>query len=260
MVPDETRLLLLRVIAQLFPKHQKQKDEALRALKYKMLSQGLGRSSIFDHAYLQIYIDSFEKYSEQVWNEAKRVLEETGFEAYPECEQDLVQLLNSAISTVRESDRQKLSGEKNFSHNEAGAVFEFHSTIAMDKVTTEVKILCAKLRTMKTNKRQVSSQTNNYYLLGSNSRVNQGSTDNSVNIVSEEDLFLKLRLAIESQIANPDAKERILALVDEGKKLPKRTDIYNNWFTKFLSLTADSMTVIQPFIPALSQLLVQVTS
>jgi hypothetical protein len=260
MVPDETRLLLLRVIAQLFPKHQKQKDEALRALKYKMVSQGLGRSSIFDRAYAQIYIDSFEKYSEQVWNEAKRVLEETGFDAYPECEQDLIQLLNSAILVVRESDRKKLNDEKSFTTNAAEAVFEFHSTIAMDKVTTEVKILCAKLRTMKANKPQVSSQTNNYYLLGSNSRVNQGSTDNSVNIVSETDLFPKLRLAIESQISNPEAKDRILTLVNEGEKLPKRTDIYNNWFTKFLSLTADSMTVIQPFIPALAQLLVQTTN
>ena len=260
MFPAETKVLMARVIVQLQPEHERNKGDAIRQLTFKMMNQGLGRSSAFDQAMVQLYCDSFKRFAENVWSEVKRVLEETGFDAYPNCEQDLIPLLNGALSPIQNSDSQKLASERHMSSKQPKTIFEFRSKLAVEKVETEARIFCAKLRSMKTSKTQAPAQTNNFYLLGPNSRVNQGSTDNSVNIVSEADLFPKLRLAIEAQISDVQAKERLLAMVDEGEKLPKRTDIYNSWFAKFLSLAADSIGVVQPFIPALAQLLAQVTT
>lgn len=251
------------VVTNLRPAYEKRKSEALREFTFKMARQGLGQSSVFGRHVAQIFHDGFEEYCQQAWDEVRRVLEETQFDPYAGCEQDLIEFLKKSVGIVYEAARKEFGRKKHFVSNTAqgsfNASFEFRYKHAIEKIETEVKILCSKFRIMKANK-QAPSQNNYFYLLGSSSRVNQNSTDNSVNIVCETDLFPKLRLAVRTQIANSQAKERLLALIDEGEQLPKRTDLYNNWFTKFLSLAADSIGVVQPFLPALSQLLAQVSS
>src|ERR1035441_9262338 len=49
-------------------------------------------------------------------------------------------------------------------------------------------------------------QNNYYYLQGPSSRVNIGSTDQSINIISEPELFSKLREAVQAQIYDPSIK------------------------------------------------------
>jgi hypothetical protein len=105
---------------------------------------------------------------------------------------------------------------------------------------------------------QTPAVTQNVYnLSGPSSRVNIGSTDQSLNSISisETQLFSKLREAVEAQIPDPSTKARILEEIGKGEGMQKKSPMFNNWFTRFLALTADCITVVQPFIPALAQLL-----
>jgi hypothetical protein len=107
---------------------------------------------------------------------------------------------------------------------------------------------------------QIPAVTQNIYnLSGPSSRVNIGSTDQSRNIIpiSETHLFSKMKKAVEAQISDPSIKKRILEEIGKGEVMQKKSPMFNNWLTQFLALIADCITVFQPFIPALKQLLAQ---
>jgi hypothetical protein len=107
---------------------------------------------------------------------------------------------------------------------------------------------------------QTPAVTQNIYnLSGPSSRVNIGSTDQSRNIISnsETHLFSKMKEAVEAQIPDPSTRARLLEEIGKGEGMQKKSPMYNNWFRDFLAMTADWITVFQPFIPALKELLAQ---
>lgn len=95
-----------------------------------------------------------------------------------------------------------------------------------------------------------------YNVTGDNARINIGATDASTNIVNiqESALFVKLRYAIEQSVEDAEAKHRILvavaALESEAGK-PTFLHKYN----EFMAAAANHMTVLAPFVPALTQML-----
>lgn len=98
------------------------------------------------------------------------------------------------------------------------------------------------------------STINVYKVSGSNSRININSTDNSQNHYSDPDfLFNELRLVLDG-IIEEKIKEKSLQLLEELNR-SKRTPSYLQNYQDFISLMANHMTVIAPFIPALTQLM-----
>jgi hypothetical protein len=94
-----------------------------------------------------------------------------------------------------------------------------------------------------------------YNLHGANARVNISSTDNSQNFAdtSNQALFADIRKALESI---PDAAERegLLPYADELEK-SQGTPAYMPAYQAFVQNAANHMTLVGPFIPALSKLL-----
>ncbi len=102
---------------------------------------------------------------------------------------------------------------------------------------------------------QPPSITNVYHLTGHNSRVNVQSTDQSVNVVitNSEQLFQKIRESIQSSVPveqQQDILERLQAL-----EQAQDSTIFGVRYTEFIAVAANQMTIIAPFIPALSELL-----
>ncbi|PMC36389.1 hypothetical protein CJ195_16510 [Bacillus sp. UMB0899] len=95
-----------------------------------------------------------------------------------------------------------------------------------------------------------------YNLYGANSRVNNHSTDNSSNIVemTADDLFDKLRNAIKENIENDTEKRELRTLVNDLESNQDKSS-FNQIYTKFITTAANHMTIISPFLPALSQLI-----
>jgi len=104
------------------------------------------------------------------------------------------------------------------------------------------------------NKEKYNSIINVYNANGPNSRININSTDNSKNYSNDTDLlFEDLKLAI-AGIIDEGIKEKSSQILEELNK-SKHTSSYLTNYQNFISLLANHMTVIAPFIPALTQLI-----
>ncbi|QHN03407.1 hypothetical protein FTO74_08555 [Granulicella sp. WH15] len=96
--------------------------------------------------------------------------------------------------------------------------------------------------------------TNIYNVHGPNARVNLQSVDSSSNIanIGETELFDKIRSAIEAGVLGPQ-REQMLSAVTE-LQTSAGTESYSDKFQKLFSVSANAMTVLGPFLPALGQL------
>lgn len=101
-----------------------------------------------------------------------------------------------------------------------------------------------------------SSPTTNYYVQGENARVNVNSTDHSVNVVlkSSEEFFGTIRQRIESGIPDGDERREILAALTALQESHGKPSFAQR-YTEFIAATADYVTLLTPFIPALTEML-----
>lgn len=90
-----------------------------------------------------------------------------------------------------------------------------------------------------------------YNVTGENSRININSTDNSMNVInkSSDELFEEIRDIVNKNIQN---NEEIIKTINEMEK-NKDKDSFMDSYQKFISSMSNHMTLIAPFIPALSQ-------
>jgi hypothetical protein len=99
--------------------------------------------------------------------------------------------------------------------------------------------------------------TGGYYSInvsGNNARVNIGSVDQSKNIVSEQAVFGNLRSAIQGALTNNDERRELLACVDAMETAQGRESFIAK-YQRFMDLAATHVSVIAPFLPALTKLL-----
>jgi hypothetical protein len=96
----------------------------------------------------------------------------------------------------------------------------------------------------------------NYNLTGANSRININSVDNSVNTLTENSpaVFSELADAITAQVQDANFRLQLAAAIREMNETCG-TAQFTGRFQEFMALAANCMTVVMPFVPALSQLL-----
>lgn len=94
-----------------------------------------------------------------------------------------------------------------------------------------------------------------YNLIGPNARVNIQSVDASTNLIEIEpkDLFDKLRHTIQQEIADKSFSDKLSKKADELEQA-QGTNKFVDKYREFIALAADHVTLLAPFIPALSQL------
>ena len=88
----------------------------------------------------------------------------------------------------------------------------------------------------------------------SQNRTNVNSRDSSTNAVTAENVFQQLTQAIESGIGNHNDRDIILGVV-KAMENTKGTAGYTALFQQFMGHAANYVTVLSPFLPALTQLL-----
>jgi hypothetical protein len=96
---------------------------------------------------------------------------------------------------------------------------------------------------------------NEYHLHGANSRVNVGSTDQSVNtvFVQPDEVFAKIRTELAAAIADGAEQVEVLRQLSELEQA-QGTPAFTARLGTFLALAANWTTVIVPFLPALTEL------
>lgn len=125
----------------------------------------------------------------------------------------------------------------------------FHSGFATIKAHWDVKV-------RRTNEPPATPQKIINNITGHNARINIGSTDNSTNTVNEnsEKLFADLSAALVKGIADRSERDRLLQVVYEMKQ-GQQAGTFKESYQKFISSAAEHITVIAPFLPALSAML-----
>lgn len=103
-------------------------------------------------------------------------------------------------------------------------------------------------------KDKCQSIRNVYNINGANSRININSTDNSSNISDVPNLlFDDIKKSLET-IKEGEIQELSLKILEELKRTQNTSSFTSN-YQKFIASLANHMTLIAPFIPALTQLI-----
>lgn len=89
---------------------------------------------------------------------------------------------------------------------------------------------------------------------GTNSRVNINSSDNSTNTSLTGDIFNDLRRAVECGVPDASTRKAIIKNIDEAEKMNGR-DGFLQAYQAIISSAANHMTIVSPFLPALTKLL-----
>jgi hypothetical protein len=102
----------------------------------------------------------------------------------------------------------------------------------------------------------VPQNVNVYNLHGAHSRVNIQSEDQSVNVssITEQQVFSGIRQAIAQGVSDDTERGAILDKLDALEKSVRSTDFLSK-YQSFINAVASHMTIILPFIPALTQML-----
>jgi hypothetical protein len=98
--------------------------------------------------------------------------------------------------------------------------------------------------------------TNIYNVHGANSRVNVQSTDHSLNIstITEQQVFSGIRQAVNQGVLDDGERARILEKLNELER-SIHTCSFLSQYQAFINAVASHMTIISPFLPALTQML-----
>ena len=91
----------------------------------------------------------------------------------------------------------------------------------------------------------------NISVSGENARVNLGSTDNSSNVVTNSGVFADLIGAIEGSIQDGSEKTALIEGV-RAMESAKGTPDFAAAYSTFVGVAANHITVLAPFLPALS--------
>lgn len=99
-----------------------------------------------------------------------------------------------------------------------------------------------------------NSITNN--LNGNNSKINLNSPDNSINNtnINLENVFDELKATIEKSITDASKRNELIGQIDQMKET-KNTSTFKESFKNFISMTADCITIVTPFLPYIAQYL-----
>lgn len=96
----------------------------------------------------------------------------------------------------------------------------------------------------------------NINLHGTNARVNINSTDNSVNTSIEESPFTSIKSAIQHGVPDQAEKSELLSRIAKLEKA-KEQGSFTKAYQQLIGSAANHMTILAPFLPALTQMMTQ---
>lgn len=158
-----------------------------------------------------------------------------------------------ANTDIQEDDSLKscISGEVFF-------VEEVKSQVIKNKVFQVQAFYLTEFQRKKIERNTQVGNTPNiiYNLNGINSKVNYQSTDYSVNRIttSESDIFNEINKILEGSLNNATEMKVMADLLDE-MKAKQNTVEFNSLYTRFISTASDHLSLISPFLPALSKMI-----
>lgn len=191
---------------------------------------------------------------DRLWEQIRRVINASILESSVALSDDVETVFNEAMEKALQPVRNKLHcyvlALK--ANRDAYARFDSEVSKVREKYRAEIRIFCAEFQKSMINQLRVTNITNN--VNGSSARVNIGSTDNSVNVIGNVGVFDELRTALSEGVADERLRDDLMNAATDLQNAMEAPE-YANRYARFIELAANHMTLIAPFIPPLSQLL-----
>jgi hypothetical protein len=232
-------------------KSTKDLQDSLHAQQNQLSARGLVRSGVMLHGTCQLYAKHIDGL---VLARLEGILEGHELHKVPIEEQpassiiDEVMnlkdgLLNHATQTVSDVDRGGAFTPEQFAEHLKGEcrVSRTSVTVAVERHRLKPK---------------ESSGMNVIYQVSGHGRMNINSTDNSVNIinVSREEIFTKLRQEIATGVPAGEQQGEILTRLSE-LEAAQNSPSFALRYVDFINTAANHMTLILPFVPALTEMM-----
>jgi hypothetical protein len=258
MLPENINRLITKALDQVLLEASRRAAKDSKEVTYDFARRGLLISNVSLGALLEAHIKILEEMSAKTWNEMKRVLDEIHATPYLEIENDLTALLDARLTAIKNILCRSIeSNDKTGHHYTQTALSQFDQRYRSieSKYKNEIGIYCAALNVKAADKKanRMSPNVTNI-VCGDNSRVLVNSQDNSINVANSQLLFAEIQNVVDSQIDDEKLKRDLLEKIAEME-----TNVGKGGFIKsysdFVALAANHMTIIVPFLPALTQLL-----
>lgn len=129
-------------------------------------------------------------------------------------------------------------------------------TGASNRAMGEIRANVERRRLRKKQTAASQGVTNVYHVSGHNVRFNTQSMDNSVNIVtiSQQEVFTNLKQEITDKVPHGEERTEILHRLDALEQ-SQGSRSFAERYTDFIAVAANHMSIIAPFIPALTELM-----
>jgi hypothetical protein len=94
-----------------------------------------------------------------------------------------------------------------------------------------------------------------FHVSGANARVNVNSHDQSHNVAIGDSVFAELKNKIKSDVSDDEDRSRLLTAIESMQERVNDRPAFATAYQKFIASAANHMTLIAPFLPAITNLL-----
>jgi hypothetical protein len=199
------------------------------------------------------YYDHYKDVAGAVWAAMLRVLEETDVQPYPELPGDLKHKFDDYMAAPAQRIRSNMVTLSQMGHGMPRETFDGVYEQTREKHHTEIELQCRRTEAKRKRFEEGRLTMNvTYNLNGDSPRVNINSTDYSINITNAKAIFRQLGEAIQSGISEEQLRAALLTKTQEMESAVKERPRFLKLYSDFIALAANHMTVVSPFIPALT--------
>lgn len=240
-----------------FPSEREFLKIKTRVTAKRLAESGGGWGSADNFAIRKQVSEFLELRIKTVCESFQRALENTGAEWYPQLADDLTNQLRMWSTPVLHKAEAFMEKLRRDTHSpRAGTTFDvktdYHA--ALTNANAEIGFICAAHESNHKRKNLPQVPSVSYTIHGDNSRVNIGSHDYSINVSDSAKIFSELRSVIETKVADQNTRSELLKKAQHLEQ-ERGTPTFPKRYTEFIDAAANHMTLLGPFVPALTRFL-----
>jgi hypothetical protein len=200
---------------------------------------------------LHLFLDKRGRF---VWDKLKEILNDTRTKSYEDMGGDLNFFFSAQMHPSVAAAKNYIEQMRLEANAPSGITIESIQSFENILIgfNAEIDLFAAKFAM--NEKMKTSAPNIVYYISGDNARVNIDSTDMSINVANSEKIFSELKKTIEEGVEDLEVRARLLTKTDEMEKSVGDKTSYTLKYAEWVALAANHMSIVAPWIPALTQL------
>ena len=255
MFPDNINRLLNGVVdIELASRSEILREEINRSAAWAV-QMGVSGSQFAANRRALVHYELIERLADKVWLEIKRVLEDVQFVPHQTASQDLKDYISAKLASPLRECKAGADASLEYFKTKPNPPIEKHFDSIQRKIFAEIDLFCVKLEAQALERKTSRMSSNiTHNLHGNNPRVVINSQDYSINIANSKIVFEEIQKAIGSQVLDKKLKGELSKKVSEMENNVGKAGFLKS-YSDFVALAANHMTILSPFIPALTQFL-----